>query len=287
MKKYEYVLSADINMQNNGNTCMSRRLRQNLCRRRTSLRYRTSARQHLCAFSTTVGAKSQNIDLRYLLELPPAGERGCGLVLYLHGASGRDDEASVRRWGLSKANYPQQSWLEHFLILAPICPRRLELDGWTGKRIEWTTGLIDEAVLQLLTFIQQQYSSCLDPRRIYLTGPSMGGLGSWMMGARHPERFAALAPMCGGGKPLFAPLLVHKPIHFVHAANDICIDVVETDKLVEALRKAGNTRVKYSRPTATTRSCCRPEFAGHNCWDDAYADSGFWEWLWMQQLGEL
>ena len=65
------------------------------------------------------------------------------------------------------------------------------------KRIEWTTPAIDTALMELLALLQAQYS--IDKRRVYLLGMSMGGLGTWMCGARHPEIFAALVPICGGG----------------------------------------------------------------------------------------
>jgi predicted peptidase len=75
----------------------------------------------------------------------------------------------------------------------------------------------------------------------------MGGLGSWMLAARNPSFFAAMIPMCGGGSPVYAKLLAHMPIWFVHAENDNVISVNETDALVKALKDEGCNDIQYSR----------------------------------------
>jgi predicted peptidase len=261
----------------------NKRLQRNLKRRLASLQQRFPyPSPRLCSFAAK--RASISFELPYLLEeSQPTNRRLLGVVVYLHGSSGRSNVSSVLEWGLNKMNHAQKGNLDRFLIISPVCPRKLG-GKWAGKRIEWTTEPVCEAVMDLLDNVLSTYKTVLDPSRVYLTGPSMGGLGTWMVGARNPERFAALVPICGGGKPLFAPLLRDKPIWFFHAANDLCVDVSESDRLVEALKKAGNTQVRFTRPKESMRPCCMAEFVGHNCWDDAYRDTQLWDWLWSHQL---
>jgi predicted peptidase len=220
------------------------------------------------------------------------------LILYLHGACGRGDPDAVMKWRLKSSSIAGTSIgmtesireenhpiTEPFVIVSPICPRALKTHP--GKRIEWTTPAVDAAVMQLLDMLLADGSTQIDPDRVYLTGVSMGGLGSWMMGARHPDRFAAIVPMCGGGKPLYALKLTSVPFWFFHAENDNCIGVEETDALVDALQKAGNTHVRYTRYKDCQGKSSISAFLGHNCWDEAYSTPELWQWLFKQGRASL
>ena len=88
---------------------------------------------------------------------------------------------------------------------------------------------------------------------IVVTGPSMGGLGSYMVAAKYAEKITAAIPICGGGKKVFARLIANKvPCWFFHAANDTCVSVFETDQIVDEIRSLTpihlhETMIRYAR----------------------------------------
>lgn len=114
----------------------------------------------------------------------------------------------------------------------------------------------------------------VDARRITLTGLSQGGHGAWMIGARHPEIFAALAPVCGYGHPnTIAPRLKDRPVWAFHGEQDDVVPVDETKRMIAALRHLN------SRPDP--KMTIVPD-AKHNSWDKAYRDCGLGQWLLAQ-----
>ena len=135
-----------------------------------------------------------------------------------------------------------------------------------------------------------------DAARVYLTGMSMGGLGAYALGAdlnrREPPLFAAVVPICGGGRPLYAPLLARTAMWFFHAANDNAVGVAETDALVSAVRRAAmadgaapeqaQERCRYTRFERLSLPSMFAPFEGHNSWDDAYASEELWRWMLAQ-----
>ena len=112
----------------------------------------------------------------------------------------------------------------------------------------------------------------VDPDRVYLTGQSMGGFGSWMWAAEHPSRFAAVAPVCGGGDPREAEYLRDVPIWNFHGAKDPAVPIRLSDEMIEALRKVQG-RARYT---------VYPD-AGHGIWDTVYTTDEFYAWL-LQQV---
>ena len=78
---------------------------------------------------------------------------------------------------------------------------------------------------------------------------------------------------------MYAPLLRDAPLWFFHAANDAVIGVEESDRLVAALREAGNARVRYTRYARSDASASAAWMVGHNCWDAAFATAELYEWL--------
>jgi predicted peptidase len=172
-----------------------------------------------------------------------AGERGTNVWLVAkHGPPKID---------ITETNFP-------FIIVSPQCPE--------GKI--WSNDLL----LALLDEIENKYA--VDTHRIYLTGLSMGGFGTWSLGLSHPEKFAAIAPMCGGGE-LITPLLADKaklttlPVWAFHGAKDPVVPVEESERMVALLKKHGVTEVKFT---------VYPE-AQHDCWTETYANPELFEWF--------
>ena len=122
----------------------------------------------------------------------------------------------------------------------------------------------------MLDEIVEKYK--IDRDRIYVTGQSMGGFGTWSLAAYQPHRFAALVPICGGGKPFEARLYAHVPVWVFHGAKDKAVPIREAEEMVEALKKNGGN-VKFT---------VYPE-AGHDAWTETYANPELYKWLLQQK----
>jgi predicted peptidase len=148
--------------------------------------------------------------------------------------------------------------------VSPQCP---EKGSWA--RPEQQAGL-----LQLLDHIAAHYT--IDADRVYLTGLSMGGFGSWRLAADHPERFAAVIPVCGAGKPEDGPKLTTIPIWVFHGTEDKAVPFDRSVEMVEAIRKAGGTLVRFTSL----------EHVGHNSWSATYATPEIYQWLDQQSASK-
>jgi predicted peptidase len=113
----------------------------------------------------------------------------------------------------------------------------------------------------------------IDKKRIYVTGLSMGGFGTWDLIARLPNKFAAAAPVCGGGDPKTASLIAHIPIWCFHGSEDKVVKVSRSRNMYEALLKE-NSKIKYSEYKGV----------GHGSWKQAYAEPDFLKWMFAQKL---
>jgi predicted peptidase len=103
----------------------------------------------------------------------------------------------------------------------------------------------------------------------------MGGFGTWTLALRHPDRFAAIIPLCGGGDPADAARLKDLPIWAFHGLKDTNVPVRRTTEMIEAIRKAGG------HPHLTLD----PE-ASHDCWTHAYTNEALYTWLFAQRRGQ-
>ena len=109
----------------------------------------------------------------------------------------------------------------------------------------------------------------IDPKRRFLTGISQGGAGTWALGARHADLFAAIAPVCGYGRPdEVAASLKRTPIWAFHGEDDAVVPARQSKALCAAVEAAGGSPVLTLYPNTA-----------HNSWDQAYRDSGLAEWL--------
>ena len=217
-------------------------------------------------------------EVKYLLRAPADYDASTSLnlplVVFLHGASARGNTfESHEQMALPAAvgNLEAQGTIpsgSKFVLLAPLCP----------FSTEWQTEHMSYAILQLIDEICKVMH--VDRSRVYLTGVSMGGLGSWMLAARAaPRAFAAISPMCGGGLPVYARLLKDLPVWFFHSAEDNVIGVEETEALYQALLKEGSTVAKFTRYSSCPDPAAQPWMVGHNCWSRTYKMKEFWNWL--------
>ena len=193
--------------------------------------------------------------MHYLLYLPPAyngSEENWPLLLFLHGAGERGvDLEQVKVHGPPKMIAQGRDF--PFVVISPQCPE----DMWWS--IDALHALLDEVV----------ETHRIDKSRIYVTGLSMGGYGSWGLAYTYPETFAAVVPICGGGEPEKAPLMKEIPTWVFHGAKDEIVPLVRSQEMVDALEEAGGN----------VRFTVYPE-AGHvGAWENAYGDPELCEWL--------
>lgn len=204
-------------------------------------------------------------------------DRAWPMILFLHGAGERGDDgllptevgiaAAIRR---HPARFPA-------IVVFPQCPKQLFWD------------VCVDYLEAAMADTRRDYA--IDPARIYLTGLSMGGYMTWAWGAVKSDTFAALMPICGGGKPedlqslseqpiaeIFGTLperverLKTLPIWAFHGKDDPVVPVFRSTQMVKILEREGG------KPLLTLY-----DKTGHNCWDQAYGDEAVVAWLLAQR----
>jgi len=213
-------------------------------------------------------SKKRSVEFSYLLYLPRNYEANTSerwpLLLFLHGAG----ERGTNVWKVA-THGPPRNVIEHpdfpFVVVSPQCAE---------GRI-WAK----EDLLVLLDDIMLKYR--IDPKRVYLSGLSMGGYGTWDLGLSYPERFAAIVPICGGGEYITVLLsgreksqaLKKLGIWAFHGGKDPVVPLTESQRMVDALKKIGCDDVKLT---------VYPE-AGHDSWTETYKNPELYEWLLKHQ----
>ena len=196
----------------------------------------------------------KKVKMNYLLYLPPGyNESGqeWPLMMFLHGSGERgDDIEKVKVHGPPKLIAAGKDF--PFIVVSPQCP---EEERWQSDELD-----------ALIQNIIDNYN--VDEKRIYLTGLSMGGFGTWDLASAYPERFAAIAPVCGGGNPRNANKLKNIPAWVFHGEKDPVVPVEEAHKMVDALKKSG----------AEVKLTIYPE-AGHDSWTETYDNPDLYDWF--------
>jgi len=205
----------------------------------------------------------KKVALKYLLYLPKGygeKERDWPLMMFLHGAGERGDNLElVKKHGPPKLI--EQGKHFEFIIVSPQCPEGL----WWPEKVD--------ALLALLDYIESKYD--VDTDRVYLTGLSMGGYGSWALARKYPERFAAVAPVCGGIEPFFAEDLKDIPIWAFHGAKDTTVPLSRSAEIVKAIEKLGGN----------AKLTVYPE-AGHDCWTPTYNNPQLYKWFLSHRISD-
>ncbi|MCL2494365.1 MAG: prolyl oligopeptidase family serine peptidase [Oscillospiraceae bacterium] len=198
--------------------------------------------------------------LPYRLYLPEGlyNGRESPLVLYLHGTGerGYDNRAQTRKNSVMQTLLSEENLAAYpCIVIAPQCPE----DQW------WDT----QPLMSLLEDFTAKHP--VDPNRIYITGLSMGGYGTWEMLAAYPDYFAAAVPICGGGDPESAALFAHVPVWAFHGGRDSVVKPEQSREMIAALEAAGGN-VEY---TEYPRE-------GHQSWERAYREEGLFAWMFAQ-----
>ena len=183
------------------------------------------------------------------------------LLIWLHGAgqSGSDNEAQMA--GAPRPMLSEESQKQHpCFFLAPQCPSR-DI-GWKNEVADNLVALIGDLVESLP----------IDENRIYLTGSSMGGSGTWYLAAKHPRIFAAAVPLCGGGDPKQAAALKTIPFWVFHGDQDDQVPVERSRSMVEAVKAVGGERMNYTELAG----------AGHLITATVYPRTELRDWIFAQ-----
>lgn len=194
--------------------------------------------------------------MRYLLHVPPTYDKknAWPLILFLHGSGERGEDLNlVKLHGIPRVLASEPEF--PFMVVAPQCLK----DSYWHYELESLKGLLDDII--------ENYK--VDVQRVYLTGLSMGGYGTWSMAIRYPELFAAIAPICGGGVPFTTERLADVPVWAFHGALDEVVSVRESQVMVDTLneRYGGNAQLTIY-----------PDLA-HNSWTRTYENPDLYAWF--------
>ncbi len=202
------------------------------------------------------------------------------LVVFLHGAGerGENNTAQLRHFPERWVSEPHLGKRHPAFVLAVQCP---ENEAWSGvdRREDGTWHVGAPTVAPAMRAVEELIRElaadpAVDRTRIYLTGLSMGGFGSWDLVARHGDWFAAVVPICGGGDVANAEAIVatETPIWNVHGQADGVVPVDLSRKTITAIRDAGG-RVGHTELPGV----------GHDSWVWAYGPQGVIDWMFAQQ----
>lgn len=217
------------------------------------------------AFAVKSFTGSNGASLRYSLFVPDEREEGAKLpvVLCLHGRGGGTEAPLALARPAMLARHP-------CIIIAP---------GIDGAKERWAGSIRDTErhrvtmpeLIEMLDAVIREHGG--DAQRVYVTGQSMGGVGTWGLIAAHPDRFAAAVPVCGMWNAEDAAKMKSVPVWAFHGADDATVPVAGSRDMIAALKAAG------ASPNYT-------EYAGvgHGSWPRAYATDEMWDWMFAQTL---
>ena len=216
--------------------------------------------------------------LSYLIHVPEgaAPADGWPMLLFLHGAGERGKNLEkVKVHGPPKLidKFPE---LKKSVVVSPQCPRG---SWWVSKTL-----------MALVKEVLSSHGKKINDQRIYVTGLSMGGYGSWDLISKNRDFFAAAAPICGGGsierlkrilkikgaEPFDIADLTrvkNMPIWAFHGSNDDVVPQRESEVLIGALKEAGNKNVKFTSYKGV----------GHDSWTRTYSNPKFYKWLYSHE----
>lgn len=198
----------------------------------------------------------------YVVFVPHAydGSQAVPVILFLHGA-GETKGGTMMPIQQGIANHIKGKREKTFPAIVVI--PQAETRGWQAE------GPNGQRAMAMLAAVMKEYKC--DPNRVYLTGLSMGGYGTWSHAVAYPDKWAAIVPICGGGDVANAAKIKDIPCWVWHGDKDAPVSVMKSREMIEALKNAGGN------PRYTEL-----EYIGHNSWDPAYAADDLYTWLFAQ-----
>ena len=222
------------------------------------------AKQNVQQLPPSLAKQVDNLNDQFWLYLPDRyaeSEEKLPLIIYLHGSSrrGRDIE-QVKANGLPPLLDADPDF--EFVVASP----------QALSNYPWQASWRPNDLILLLDHLLSSYR--IDPGRVYLTGLSMGGYGTWATIAEYPERFAAAIPICGGGDPEWGEAIGTLPVWAFHGDDDAVVPVERSIEMVDLIEAAGgNARLT------------RYPGVGHDSYTRTYANPEIYRWL-LEQVKE-
>jgi len=198
------------------------------------------------------------------------------LVVFFHGAGerGTDNQKQLVNGGWTFAKPEIRAKYQCF-VLAPQCP---DNKSWVGMDFGTASGTMPKdptpsmkIAIELIAATMKEQP--VDPKRVYVTGLSMGGFATWDILCRYPTMFAAAAPVCGGGDETKVAPMAKVPVWAFHSADDPTVKVARTRNMIQAMKDAGGSP-KYTEYNGV----------GHGAWGKAYGDPELYAWMFAQKL---
>jgi len=200
--------------------------------------------------------------VNYLLYLPPDYARGAvsqwPLILFLHGSEQRGDDPRMLQ-DMALLAFAEKNKDFPFITIIPQCP----------SNTHWPPRIVKRVLDSVESMVR------VDRNRVYLTGFSLGGYGTWQTAAAYPHTFAAIAPLCGMSDLSDALRLSRIPVWAFHGAEDVNVPVSESRVMISALRNSGGD----------ARLTVYPGLA-HDCWTMTYRDSRLYLWFLDHSLSD-
>ncbi len=197
------------------------------------------------------------------------------LVLFLHGAGerGSNNISQLKHGVLPLIRYGKVT-NDPAILLVPQCPADMQWVNVPWNAPSHTMPKQPSQPLKLaLALVREKMAALpIDPTRVYVTGISMGGYGTWDAIQREPTLFAAAMPLCGGGDTACAPILKNIPIWTFHGDKDGAVPVIRARNMTQAIRACGGN-IRYREYAG----------AGHDVWTRTYADDSVLAWFFAQR----
>ncbi|MDM5337090.1 prolyl oligopeptidase family serine peptidase [Fictibacillus enclensis] len=193
--------------------------------------------------------------LPFLLSKPKRyeAEESWPLILFLHGMGERGTDLNlIKHYGIPRTAADDQSF--PFITVSPQCPG----DSYWTEETDTLKELITQCILSLK----------VDPARVYVTGLSMGGAGTWKLAIEYPDLFAAAAPVCGTSFPEKADRLAGLPVWVFHGDKDDVVPVACSTSMVQAMEQNG----------MEARLTIYPD-TGHDAWTETYQNQTLYSWF--------
>ena len=204
-----------------------------------------------------VGNKETTVGFWLFLPKSYDKKKSWPLMLFLHGAGERGDNLDqVKKWGPPKRVGEKKDF--PFVVISPQCPKNKR---WDPAQLHSLIGHVAS-------------TQKIDRSRMYCTGLSMGGYGTWAMIAKYPTLFAAVVPICGGGDPAMAKKTTEVPIWAFHGGADGVVPPSRSQAMIDAIKKAGGTKAKLTIYPGVN----------HNSWSKTYTNENVYKWLLSHRL---
>jgi predicted peptidase len=228
--------------------------------------------------SVTLDDGGTAVEFRYRLLRPMTTDPGVRypVVLFLHGAGERGDDNSAQLKFLPRWLAESENRRRHpCFVVAPQCRKDhawAAIDWQHKKPLPLPATPTTDLAAAIAALDAVLAAEPVDADRVYVTGLSMGGYGTWDLAARTPERFAAVLPICGGGDPAKAERLATLPLWCFHGDADPLVPVDLSRSMIAAITAAGGTPI-YSELSGV----------GHDSWTPAYQNPAVLDWLFAQR----